>query len=277
MSAAKSLYASRPVLNYQEIADHAKAQGFPTTIDDAMHVTQIYSKQPLVWPEPHEGEITIPASDKREVRKLGDQGAVAFTFESPQLTSRWNELIAAGAKTDFDSFLGHHTISWNVPEGFDLSKVEPWKGEIKLGAEVFKEIEKEFDPSKIVEKRVYCEVAKVAEEHGLVFGWAIVCTEKGEDHYDLHKDHIPEDVMLASTTEFMEDVRVAKEMHFGDEKGIILHSMPLTKEIAKAFGIETEKTGWMIAAKPTPEVLSKFASGEYTGFSIGGEAHFTAE
>lgn len=121
------------------------------------------------------------------------------------------------------------------------------------------------------ERFVKAEVAKVDEALGLVFGWAIVCTEKGEDHIDLQHDHIPEGVMVEAATDFMENARVAKEMHSGEQVGVIVHSFPLTDDIAKAMGIQTEKTGWMVAMKPNPDVLQKFKDRNYTGFSIGGE------
>lgn len=126
-------------------------------------------------------------------------------------------------------------------------------------------------------KFVKAEVAKVDEGLGLVFGWAIVCTEKGEDHYDLQGDHIPESVMVEATTDFMENARVAKEMHSGEQIGAILHSFPLTKHIADAMGIVTEKTGWMVAMKPNAGVLQKFKDNVYTGFSIGGGCSFVEE
>lgn len=121
------------------------------------------------------------------------------------------------------------------------------------------------------------EVAKVDTDLGLVFGWAIVCTEKGEDHYDLQGDHIPEGVMVDATTDFMENARVAKEMHTGDQIGMVLHSFPLTKDIAEAMGIQTEKTGWMVAMKPNAGVLQKFKDKVYTGFSIGGNCEYVEE
>ena len=45
------------------------------------------------------------------------------------------------------------------------------------------------------------EVLKVDESLGLVFGWAIVCAENGNDYYDLQGDHIPESVMLEAATD----------------------------------------------------------------------------
>lgn len=114
------------------------------------------------------------------------------------------------------------------------------------------------------------EVLKVDEDLGLVFGWAIVCTEMGEPYFDLQKDHIPDEAMLRAATDFMKNSRAAKEMHRGGERGSVVFAMPLTAEVAKAFGIRTDRTGLMVAMAPDDEMLAKFKSGELTGFSIGG-------
>lgn len=115
------------------------------------------------------------------------------------------------------------------------------------------------------------QVTKVDEELGIVFGWGIVSTVDGEPYYDVQDDHIPDESMLKATSEFMEHIRVGRVMHDGDQAGTIVHSMPLTKDIAQAFGIECDRTGWMVGYKPYDKVLlEKFRSGEYTGFSIGG-------
>ena len=111
----------------------------------------------------------------------------------------------------------------------------------------------------------------VSDELGLVFGWGMVCKIDGKDYWDTQKNHIPEDSMLEALTDFAEHSRVAKEMHAGDPQGQYLFLFPMTTEIAKALGITTQKTGALIAYKPPPDVLAKFKSGEYTGFSIGGE------
>lgn len=114
------------------------------------------------------------------------------------------------------------------------------------------------------------QVVKVDSDLGLVFGFAIVSTADGQPYYDVQGDHIPEDAMLKAATDFMENSRIAKEMHQGDAKGSVVFAFPLTAEIAKSLGITTQKTGLLIAMKPTPEVLAKFKDGSYTGFSIGG-------
>ena len=114
------------------------------------------------------------------------------------------------------------------------------------------------------------EIAKVDESLGLVFGWAIVCTEDGSEYFDTQGDHIPEDAMLKAVTDFAKSSRVAYEQHSREEAGHVVHSFPLTKEIASVFGIECSKTGWMVAMQPDDAMLAKFKSGELTGFSIGG-------
>lgn len=127
-------------------------------------------------------------------------------------------------------------------------------------------------------------IAKIDEEHGLVFGWAIVCKENGEDYYDLNVDrsgphkgeripeHIPEATMLKVTTEFMQTSRPGNEMHQGPDRGQFVFAFPLTTDIAKALEIQTPRTGLLVAYKPPPDVLAKFKNGTYRGFSIEGEA-----
>jgi len=117
---------------------------------------------------------------------------------------------------------------------------------------------------------VTCEVAKVDESMGLVFGWAIVSTEGGEPYYDLQGDHIPEEAMLKAAAGFMANSRRADEMHSRKGAGTVTFAFPLTRETANAFGIQTNRTGLMVAVKPDAAMLKRFASGELRGFSIGG-------
>ena len=113
---------------------------------------------------------------------------------------------------------------------------------------------------------------KVDEDLGLIMGFAIISKIKGVDYFDSQGDHIPEDAMPAAATDFMLNSRVAKEMHEGEQIGDIVFMWPMTTDIAKAFGIETDKTGLMVAMKPDDEeILQKARDGEFTGFSIGGE------
>lgn len=119
---------------------------------------------------------------------------------------------------------------------------------------------------------------KVDEKLGLVLGFAIICKKNGKEYFDVQGDHIPEDSMLKAATDFMIHSRMAGEMHDRDENnevdeaGQVVFAFPLTTEIAKAFNIETPRTGLMIAMKPNDEaMLEKFRNGDFTGFSIGGD------
>ena len=123
----------------------------------------------------------------------------------------------------------------------------------------------------IVPFRKSIEVQKVDSKHGLVFGWAIICKIDGEEYYDTDGDHIPEAAMLEAATEFMAKSREHRDSHGDTAEGMVVHSMILTEDIAKASGIETKQTGWFVGVKPNPELLAKFESGECTGFSIGGK------
>lgn len=113
-------------------------------------------------------------------------------------------------------------------------------------------------------------VVKVEEELGIVFGWAMTPTAKGADYVDLHGDVIDAESMVKVAADFMAGKRAQDVMHDESPDGTVIFGMPLTKEIAGAFGIETDTTGLMVGIKPSAEVLEKFKDGTYTGFSIGG-------
>jgi len=118
--------------------------------------------------------------------------------------------------------------------------------------------------------QITAEVRKIDEPLGVVFGWGIVCNERGEPYVDLQNDHIPESSMLKAAVRFAEGARVAKEMHAGPPIGTVLFVFPMTAEIAKSLGFQTERTGLVIGMKPSAQAFEKFRSGEYRGFSIGG-------
>jgi hypothetical protein len=144
-------------------------------------------------------------------------------------------------------------------------------------------------------QKARAKVCKVDTKLGLVFGYAIVCkvrdpkTGSFVDYYDdgswdeddekVYSDHISEEEMLKATSEFMKSARIATEMHAHDENdqpiqaGTVVHSFPLTTDIAKSLGIKAEQTGWLVAMQPEPQQLAKWASGELTQFSIGGGAY----
>lgn len=279
MTPKRSLYVSRPVVNAADIVAWAKAQGFAVTVPaEEMHVTIAFSRAKVGWDEvpAQTGELAVRTTGKRVVKPLGDKGTVVLQFESATLKGRWQEFRDAGASWDWPGYKPHITVTYEVADGFDVSKVEPYAGPIVFGPEVFAEVDEDWS-DKITEKGMgefratSAQVLKVDESLGLVFGWAIVCKENGEDYYDVQDDHIPEDSMLKAASEFMEDSRIAKEMHTGEQVGNVVFAFPLTADIAKAMEITTKRTGLLIAIKPGADAVKKFADGSYTGFSIGGE------
>jgi len=116
-------------------------------------------------------------------------------------------------------------------------------------------------------------ILKFDKEQRMVYGWASVVTEKGEAVVDRQGDVIKPDVMLKAVNQFMEYVRVGKEMHDGKQVGVVVHSWPVTDDICKAVGIQSDREGWIVAFKVyDEEVWAKVKSGQLGAFSIGGRA-----
>lgn len=280
------LYVSRNVENAGDLIAWAKKQGFDTTLPaDELHVTVAYSRVPVDWMAAGEswsgdpgGKITVKPGGPRQLAAFGPTGdAAVLLFACNDLKWRHDQLLDMGCSWDWGGYSPHITISFAAPAGLDLSKLQPYQGEIVLGPEIFAPLVDDWKDS-LVEKsfEAFFKVAGVDEALGLVFGWGIVCKEDDADYYDSQKNHIPEHAMVVATTDFMKSARVHGDMHVRGTTaempaGVVVHSFPLTTEIAKAMGIETKKTGWMVATAPDPAMLAKFASGEYTGFSIGGD------
>lgn len=138
----RTLYVRRDVKNWQALADHFKAQGFETTLGAEMHVTIVYSKQPVDWMKiggSWSSEMVIPEGGPRLMEAFGDDGsAKVLLFSAPELEWRHNDAKAAGASYDHGDYQAHITISWAPDQSLD--GIEPYKGEIVLGPEIFEEL-----------------------------------------------------------------------------------------------------------------------------------------
>ena len=116
-------------------------------------------------------------------------------------------------------------------------------------------------------------ILKLDDEQRMVYGWATMITKAGEPVIDLQGDVISAKELLSATTDFMKSARVAKAMHVGDQVGEVVHSFPLTIEIAKSLGIETSNEGWIVGVYVEDDRVWKgVKSGDYAAFSIGGQA-----
>jgi hypothetical protein len=86
------------------------------------------------------------------------------------------------------------------------------------------------------------------------------------------------DEIVPATNEFMKGSRSVKEQHSGGVIGQVVHSLPLTKELAKALGIDTEKEGWITGTYISEDgSWEKVKSGELPAFSIGGKGRRVEE
>lgn len=133
--------------------------------------------------------------------------------------------------------------------------------------------------------KLMVKVEKVDDGMGVVFGWAIVSKINGEDYYDMNIDHegprkgervpehIPEDTVEKASLQFVDSGAVGNEMHEGPDVGTYPFVFPMTTAVYKSiFGTDAipPKTGLLVGYRPPSNVLAKFKTGEYTGFSIEG-------
>ena len=113
-------------------------------------------------------------------------------------------------------------------------------------------------------------ILKVDTARRIVWGWASVSTMKGELVTDLQGDRIAPGEMEKMADRFMRSARAAKAMHDGDDVGEVIHSFPLTAELAKAFGLQTDREGWITGTYIKSDAeWAKVMAGEYKGLSIG--------
>jgi hypothetical protein len=114
-------------------------------------------------------------------------------------------------------------------------------------------------------------ILKIDEEQRIVYGWASVSTFNGEYIVDNQGDVITMGVLSKAVNDFMENVRIGKVMHSGEQTGSILHSFLITKDISEALGFSTDKEGWIVGYKVyDDEVWKQVKDGTFAAFSIGG-------
>lgn len=120
---------------------------------------------------------------------------------------------------------------------------------------------------------IQAEVIEKNEDERLVYGWASIIQENGQDIIDRQGDVIKSDDLVSAAHEFITEYREAKAMHKGDRIGDVVESMVFTKEVQKALGIDLGKVGWFIGMKiHDDKVWKSFRDGELQAFSIGGSA-----
>ena len=186
-----------------------------------------------------------------EIHVSGDEGEQAFYMPGKTHEDYIDALNRiAGIETEED----------DVKEGLIAQAISAIIGAIMQHTGV----NKSFEETKIL---------KVDDEQRIVYGWASVVTEDGEEVVDSQGDVMAPAEMEKMANDFMLDVRTAKAMHKGDKIGEVIHSLPLTAELAKALGLHTDLEGWIVGMKIYDDAAwESVKSGDFAGFSIGGRA-----
>ena len=107
----------------------------------------------------------------------------------------------------------------------------------------------------------------------VLIGWAVVSKSDGGDLVDRQGDHIPESALYDAVRKFAKSGQKVLQQHRGEPVGKMLFSMPLTSDVQKALGIQSNLTGWAVGVEVSPEVIKQYDDGDLTGFSIGGRLH----
>lgn len=143
-AAPRTLYISRKVKNAAAIIAWAKSQGFETTLPaDDLHVTIAYSKTPIDWMKVGESwapELKVGPGGPRLMERFGD--ATVLLFTANELRWRNEAVTEAGGSWDHPEYQPHITISYGFKG--DLSKVQPYQGEIILGPELFSTVDENW-------------------------------------------------------------------------------------------------------------------------------------
>jgi hypothetical protein len=136
----RTLYVRRDVVNVAEVRKWALSQGFTDILPD-LHVTIISSRAEIDWMKmgsSWQARLEVPAGGPRIVDALGTTSTFfVLLFASDELNWRHERAKEAGASWDFPEFQPH--ISIQKGGEIDLSKVEPYRGKIVLGPEIFEE------------------------------------------------------------------------------------------------------------------------------------------
>lgn len=149
-SVISTLYVRRRVLNADDLVDWARGQGFSSIISpDDLHVTIVYSETPVdwfkipdEWTNDKDGKLTVKPGGARALDVLG-KGAIVLRFKCSELEWRHKIICDAGASYKWSEYQPHITLTYDR-DGLDLREVEPFKGRIELGPEVFEEVDADW-------------------------------------------------------------------------------------------------------------------------------------
>jgi hypothetical protein len=163
----RTLYVRRDLIDPTEITAWAKSQGI-TGLQSDLHVTICYSQKPVNWlaageadwGQNEDGSLTVAPGGPRVVEQWVDRkgrNILVLQFASCALAYRHADILQrTDASYDLPEYIPHITLTtdrnFTLPldtgpvEGeVDLAMIEPYRGEIELGPEIFEEIRSEDD------------------------------------------------------------------------------------------------------------------------------------
>jgi len=267
------LYLSRDLINTYELKLWA-SQYFDEVRDD-LHVTIAYSKQPLDWFSIEgDEEKLIVSGGPRTIETFGDN-AFVLRFASEKLQESHEHVIENGGSFDFDEYSPHVTISYSAPK-VPIEQIKPYQGFLIFGPEKFTKLEENYLTSNSNSDIMLSKskIIKINEEQRVVFGWASVIEKDGKPIVDTQNHVISSTEIVKATTDFMKDARASHFMHTEKRIGSVIHSFPLTSEIAKSLGIQSDQYGWIVGVHVEDDATWDLVkSGKLASFSIGGQAN----
>lgn len=137
-----SLYINRRLQNPEPFMEWAQSAFKSTLPPEKLHVTVVYSREPVEWRAGGEAPKSVRIEGgRRSLERLGQNGeAVVLRFEAPELEARWKQYREAGASWDWDGYKPHMTITYQAPD-LDLEAIEPYTGPLEFGPERFEPVD----------------------------------------------------------------------------------------------------------------------------------------
>jgi hypothetical protein len=115
--------------------------------------------------------------------------------------------------------------------------------------------------------------AKADEDWRYIAGWASLVEVGGEPVVDAQGHSIGVGELRDADHAFLDGERAGLVEHRGSRAMRVVESTVITPEIAEAMGMQTDRSGWWVAAMVDDlDVWAKVKDGTLTGLSIGGSA-----
>jgi hypothetical protein len=152
----RPLYVMRRLQNVEEFTKWARSQGFEN-VDDDLHVTILYSRQPVdwfslgeAWGGDRDGRLIVPPGGPRRVEKLGDKAALVFAssdirWRHESMIERLTAAIMDDADPIFSAFAG------SIRDSLKTARATAAGGELSLeGARVaLLQAFEQFEPAQL--------------------------------------------------------------------------------------------------------------------------------